>query len=187
MKTYLVITLSLLTYSCTSMGPSYYMQTPDGAIESGSGPTPVLRSDYEVNSELFPTYNSIKEFMPPTPVICSLGGCSNGHNIKILPTDNWRVTHKFKDKYIIQSDEYNIRYCSVTEEKKSFMNGGLGRLFGADCTGIQRDLAIYINPKGNIDGGWEIFSYHDDMYFSPTQKETEQWESGIVFQPKGTP
>lgn len=159
-----------------------YRAAPDGASEYGSGSGPVNSSRFEVRSDKYPFYAVESVLMPPEAEYCSKLRCAEVPQVPILPSDKWKVTHVFRGRYLIQSDEYNERQCRLLASEGGY--GGYSQL-GRFCS-PRHFFAIYISPEGSVSGGWELFRAvggwgRKEMYMNPHPSKNIGWPAGRVF------
>ena len=116
---------------------------------------------YKVISNSYPTLHTKSDFFPVPSKL--------GRMPEIKSSDNWHVTHKFKDKILIYSEEYQLRYWENI--------GGSSR----EAPGSTL-FHIWINSSGQPEG-WQILKnpefvvFHRDRYviFKPEKIESYEW------------
>ena len=169
--------LALIVLLASCMGPAEYLGPPPGV--TGMATTkPMDPEDLRVNPKNYPTFRVLSTATPPRPV--------NRYDatkvwpvamLPILPSDEWRVTHKLGDVFIITSESYEQRQCALKITV-------CGKAFLRDQYVPKFFWGIYIGKDDRISGGWAflanpkliLFASDRRDYFSPTQQGNIGWD-----------
>jgi hypothetical protein len=170
---------ALMLSACYGMED--YNGTPPVALVDGRLPLDpeILR----VNPKNYPVFHVTDAHIPPQPrseykpeLVFRIT------MVEILPTDEWHVTHKWKDHFLITSKSYDQRQCASQEA------GGPGTKCAREIWGgnyqPQHFQAIYIDQDGNISGGWKELANSSRIllpsdrktYFNPSAQGNIGWE-----------
>jgi hypothetical protein len=157
---------------------AHYTAPPYQIEKYGTGQQPVKPDVFLVKSKDYVSYRVARRLSPP------FYGKQVTETVDIHESDVWKVTHKVEDRFIIQSDEYNERQCRFLDKRYQGVRGGFVNLLGI-CL---RDYGygIYITPKGEIDGGWELLPHrlggaNRYMYMFWHPAKNEGWPKGVIF------
>lgn len=142
---------------------------------------PVNPDKYEVNSSNYPIYRSIIEFIPPSVRDCRFNACAHYPMAPIKVTDLWRVTHIYENRYIIESEKYNVRECMLLYKTHHY---GFSKNLFSGCT-HKLNFGIYINANGVIAGGWQLLPgtplLFGERYMHLGINVGSDWPDGILF------
>lgn len=180
-----LILICLLSACGMASSPAAYEGPPSNAIEHGSGSSPIDPDDLAVSSEKFPQFHVLQQLSPPEIKYLLFGYEVMVEMIPISPSDTWRVTHVFADRYLIESDEYNERECRFLAKNYPRANDAYVNIFGSCLR--QHNYAIFVTPSGEISGGWQLLPGPQLVlsarytYLSYAPEKNAGWPMGAVF------
>jgi len=170
----------LFIYGC-SAATDYYQVIPPGSDGMAVKP-----DKFKVDSSRHPIFHVSNSLTPPDGETYWISGAEYVPMTSILPSDTWKVTHIYRDLFIVQSEEYNDRQCRYLDEINRNPAGGGVNIFGSCLQAFE--YGIYLNEQGEIAGGWEllpgeqkIFSARK-MFLAPNDEKTEAWPRRTVFE-----
>lgn len=124
------------------------------AYEAGGDSFALHDSYLRVDPLEYPVFSAIKNIKGPTSKFNEARGW---YRPDILKEYKWEVSHAFNGKYLIYSEEYNIRYCLFVEEdtkiaseicenqETSFWGGYKGK-------GARSNVHVYMHANGSAYG-----------------------------------
>jgi len=183
----LLLAISIILSGCYGMAD--YRSAPRGALEYGSGSTPVDPDELRVASNSYPKYRVSEPVTPPRwRYDFDASKESDTPMLDILPSDEWLVTHRFQNLYLIQSESYTDRQCHFLAKMGPGNYGGHVGLFSSKCQSNSL-YAIFIRADGQVSGGWKLLKnpkiviLRSDRrtHFVPSPERNKGWES-IKFQ-----
>jgi len=162
--------------------PAAYEGPPNDAIEYGSGRAPIDPDKLLVNSDKYPRFHLAQTLSPPAIDYLLFGHPVEVEMVPIYPSDTWRVTHIFANRYLIESDNYNERECRLMAKKH---DDGYVNPFG-NCL-RQHDYAVFITTSGEVSGGWQLLpgpqlgGSNRYTYLSYAPGKNTGWPTGAIF------
>jgi hypothetical protein len=116
-----------------------------------------------VNPQTFPRYKSKAGVTPPPWVIGSVTGFPMAG---IETSDEWRVTHKVGDIFLIFSEAYQYRQCKKLFEYGPNAERGMVGLNG-ECKRAMYLYHVAITPSGEVINGWVLIPNPDALVSGP--------------------
>lgn len=174
--------ICLLSACSMASSPAAYEKPPSNAVRYGSGSTPIDPDTLTVHSSKYPLFHILQQLSPPEIRYLLFGYPVTVEMVQIYPSDTWRVTHVFAGRYLIESDDYNDRECRLMA--KNHQDGYVNPW--GKCL-RQHDYAIYITPKGEISGGWQLlpgpqlWGSSRYTYLSYAPEKDAGWPTGAIF------
>jgi hypothetical protein len=169
------------------MGFADYLGPPPEA--SGSGAKAIDPEDLRVDPGAYPTFRVAKATVPPQPSPeIDRNAIRRIPMVQLLPSDEWRVTHKWGDLFLITSESYIQRQCESEKNLPRWNTNCFKGPFSSSYT--PRYLhAIYVNKDGRVSGGWKslanprMIGLSSDRkdYYNPSETGNIGWE-GVKFE-----
>lgn len=172
----------MLSACSMASSPAAYEGPPNDAIEYGSGRAPIDPDKLLVNSDKYPRFHLAQTLSPPAIDYLLFGHPVEVEMVPIYPSDTWRVTHIFANRYLIESDNYNERECRLMAKKH---DDGYVNPFG-NCL-RQHDYAVFITTSGEVSGGWQLLpgpqlgGSNRYTYLSYAPGKNTGWPTGAIF------
>ena len=122
---------------------------PDGAQKYGSGEKPIDPAVYRVRSGAYPQYRVESARRPPGSALMVDGTLrtSSRPGGEVLASDVWEVRYKFHDFLMVNSLDFDRRFCGRVTRPSNLPMMDDGR--------CGYDWCLYISIRGEVTGGWD--------------------------------
>ena len=122
---------------------------PDGALKYGSGEKPIDPAIYRVNPGAYPQYRVEFARRPPSSALMVDGTLrtSSRPEGEVLTSDVWEVRYRFRDFLMVNSLDFDRRFCGQVTRPSNLPIMADGR--------CGYDWCLYISVRGEVTGGWD--------------------------------
>ncbi len=122
---------------------------PDAALKYGSGETPVNLPAYRADPGVYPQFRVASVRRTPNRAMLDNGELRTSSEPAgvVMPGDTWEVRYKFNDFLMVNSLEFDRRFCQRVKRPSNLPIMADGR--------CGYDWCLYVSIRGEVTGGWD--------------------------------